>query len=128
MPSSQLIGQAPGASGGMPTSHDSPISTTPLPHAFGQSSSTMLVAPGGQQPSLSLPDGMTIGKRTHTAEQVPADISVPIAQAVPDVQSDALGQAPAMPRVIAVSQVSPGSTTPFLHVGAQSVSSGYENP
>src|SRR5262245_57925245 len=110
----------------MPTSHNSPAtsSTMPLPHAFAQSSSAALVAPGGQQPSLSLPDCMTIGERTHTAAQVPADISVPIAQAVPEVQSDAPGQVPGMPRAIAVSQVSPGSTTPFLQPGEQSVSSG----
>ena len=56
LPSSQLVGQLPALSGGMPTSHASPDSTTPLPQTLGQSMSTALVAPAGQQPSPFLSD------------------------------------------------------------------------
>jgi len=51
MPSSQSSGQLPGAGGAMPMSHDSLPCRTPSPQAVGQSLSTALVAPGGQQPS-----------------------------------------------------------------------------
>lgn len=58
LPSSQVVGQLPGAGGGMPTSQVStlPLWTwrTPSPHRAGQSPSTALVAPGGQQPSPEL--------------------------------------------------------------------------
>ena len=59
MPSSQLVGQAPGPSGGMATSQLSPVSITPLPQLASQSLSMSCVAPGGQQPSPSA--GATIG-------------------------------------------------------------------
>jgi len=36
-PSSQLVGQLPAFGGGIPTSHDSPIPTTPSPQLCGQS-------------------------------------------------------------------------------------------
>jgi hypothetical protein len=37
-----------------PSSHSSPISTTPLPHTGAQSLSVLALAPGGQQPSPSI--------------------------------------------------------------------------
>ena len=61
MPSSQVLGQAFGAPSGIPGSQCSPSSSTPLPHAAGQSMSLSWVAPAGQQLSGFLPDGVTIG-------------------------------------------------------------------
>ena len=112
-PSSQVVTQAPSAPLGIPGSQASPaaVSRTPLPHAVGQSMSLSLVAPGGQQLSGALPDG-AIGAQLHTAEQVPSEIGVPMAH-VTMRQSAVVGQAPSVPDRIAVSQVSPGSTTPL---------------
>ncbi len=49
--SSQTFGQAPAELAGIPGSHFSPGSRTPLPQPAGQSVSFMAEAPAGQQPS-----------------------------------------------------------------------------
>jgi hypothetical protein len=95
------------------------MSRTPSPQTTGQSLSTRWFAPGGQQPSDF--DGAVIWACTQTAAQVPAEISLSIEQASPLAQSAAvIGQAPGDPAGMAVSQVSPGSTTPSPQVAEQS--------
>jgi|ERR1022692_3580984 hypothetical protein len=56
------------------------------------------------------------------AEQVPAETSSATAHGSSWVQSDVTGQAPGEPDAMAMSQVLPGSTIPFPHVGEQSES------
>jgi len=79
------------------------------------------VAPGGQQLSRVAPDGATIGVYVQTAEQVPKEINAGTAQ-VMGTQSAEVGQAPTMPRGMAVSQVSPLSTTRLPQLCEQSPS------
>src|SRR5262245_19179153 len=113
------MGHAPSTGGVIPTSHRSPGSRMPLPQTTSQSLSVAFVAPGGQQLSGIVPDWTTMGVRTQAAEQVPAETSMLSAQVV-GRQSAVVAQAPAEPRMIAVSQVSSLSTTPFPHDGEQS--------
>jgi len=109
LPSSQFVGQLPGLSGAMPRSHASPSSRTPLPQKTGQSVSVAFVAPVGQQPSLALYDGVTLGKRRQTAEHVPAEISMAASHDLGGaLQSSAVGHDPGAPPWMRRSQVSPG--------------------
>ena len=103
----------------LPSSHCSPCSTTPLRQTGGQSLSLLLLAPtpAGQQPSLCA--GIVIAGNVHAAVHVPMLASTLRVQAMPS--SHAVGQRPA-PTRIAVSQVSPGSTTPLPQPTMQSLS------
>jgi len=47
----------------MPVSHCSPASTMPLPQTEEQSASVVLSAPGGQQPSIVVPDGVVMSSQ-----------------------------------------------------------------
>ena len=47
----------------MPVSHCSPFSTMPLPQTEEQSASVVLSAPGGQQPSIVVPDGIVMASQ-----------------------------------------------------------------
>jgi hypothetical protein len=73
-PSSHDVGQPP-LLAGSPGSQVSPASSSPFPQATGQSTSTVLQAPTGQQPSLSMPDCVTTGACRHTAAQVDAEMT-----------------------------------------------------
>jgi hypothetical protein len=117
----QLVGQAPVWPAAMAVSQVSPVSTTPLPQqlatpvvhvVIGQSASVALVQPAGQQPSLVVPLQVVIGVFTHLAEQSAA---LPVRAEVVQVSGavQLVGQAPVCPAGIALSQFSPGSTTPL---------------
>jgi hypothetical protein len=105
--SSHDAGQAP-APLVIAVSHVSPVSTVPLPHEAEQSGSVPGVAPVGQQPS-AVP--AAIGVCVHAAVH-----SLPVSESVVQTMpsSHDAGHAPA-PLAIAVSQVSPVSTTPLPH-------------
>jgi hypothetical protein len=99
-------------------SHVSEPVTFPSPQPA-QSLSFDGFAPTGQQPSLFA--GVVIGVFVHAAVHVPAFASESVVHASPS--SQLVGHAPGLPAAIAVSQVSPASTTPLSHFGRQSLSS-----
>src|SRR5262245_38669037 len=88
----------------------------PSPQPSEQSLSEAWLAPAGQQPSPAA--GWVISVCAHAAVQLPPFCSVSAVQATPS--SQAVGQAPVWPAAIAVSQVSPVSTTPLPQPAGQS--------
>jgi hypothetical protein len=112
------VGHAPGMPAAMPVSHASVPERTPSPHVAVQSLSVAMVAPAGQQPSPFI--GIVIGVNAHVAVHVPPFMSESDVHAIMSLH--AVGHAPGMPAAIAVSQVSPASTIPLLHITAQSMS------
>lgn len=104
---SAAVGQASGPDT-IAGSHCSPGSKTPLPQAGTQSLSVFAFAPIGQHVSPSA--GTTIGVWEQRAEHVAAEMSWSTVQGSLSSQEAAFGQSPG-PAVMAISQVSPGSTT-----------------
>ena len=102
-PQSQESGQLP--------SHISPASTTPLPQVGLQSLSLFAFAFAGQHPSPFTAVVICMG--THAASHRAA-LPVSISRMQPEPALQELGQLP--------SQASPGSFTPFPHLGSQSLS------
>src|SRR5262249_42674466 len=102
-------GQCP-APLGIAVSHSSPDSSAPLPQIGWQSGSVFALPAGGQQ--LSLGPTAVIGVCEQAALQVPPESSVSVVHESLSLQSAVTGHRP-VPVVIAVSQVSPASTTPL---------------
>jgi hypothetical protein len=98
----------------------------PLPHEGAQSTSTVKLAPFGQQPSPAR--GAVMGSSTHAAAQVPALTRRASVQGLALVHR--VGHAPGRPAGIAVSQTSPrvGSRVPLPQVGEQSPSMASVHP
>src|SRR5450432_2152838 len=112
-------GQAPGAPGAMPRSQSSPGSTVPSPQVGEQSRSVERVAPAGQHPSYAFAFGVGTVISSWAQTRVQSDpFDVSCVHATPSSQS-AGGQAPGSARAMAVSQVSPGSTTPLPQRGLE---------
>jgi hypothetical protein len=118
----QLVGQEPSPAASSQASTGG--STTPLPQIGAQSGSVVKLAPGGQQPSPARA-AVTPGC-AQVAEQVPADSSRSSVQGSPSAQPD--GQAPTIPAGIAMSQASPGCTTPSPQLAEQSGSLAAVHP
>src|SRR5262249_54050632 len=118
LPSSHTAGHAPGLPAVMPLSHDSPVSTTALPHTTGQSESLLWLQPGGQQ--LSPPAQAVIGSLSQRAvHEAASPASLKRLHSLGAGQ--VVGHAPGMPAAIALSQVSlGGSTMPLPHTDGQS--------
>jgi len=111
MLSLQEAGQAPGWPAAIALSQVSPVSTAPLPQPGRQSLSLLELHMAGQQPSP--PEHSSILGFWQRTSQVPAEpVMTSWVQGLPSEQ--ATGQLP--------SQVSPSSTTPLPHLGAQSES------
>ena len=98
----------PGVPFSTPLSHCSVPSFTLLPHTGAQSLSLVAFAPAGQHRSPLC--GCVIGGNTHAAVHVFGFDSVSVVQAMPSLH--VVGHLPT-PLVIAVSHVSPTSSTPL---------------
>jgi hypothetical protein len=109
LPSSQLVTQP------VLGSQVSPGSSTPLSQMAGQSVSVNASPPGGQQPSPS--KGAVMSPCVHSVRQAePLSVSVVHASA----SSQLVGQAPALPPAMPVSQSSTAFTTPSPQANVQS--------
>jgi hypothetical protein len=118
--SSQLARHAPGLPAVIPLSHASPGSCTPLPQTAAQSPSETLLQVDGQQASPDAQVVMALG--SHRALQS-ADEPVSPKVVHPLAGGQEVGQAPAAPAAMALSQFSDGpSTIPLPQTTGQSAS------
>jgi hypothetical protein len=119
LPSSQVVGQAPGLPAAIAMSQVSSLATFPSPQLAEQSGSLAAVQPAGQQPSLV---GLqaTMGFDTQAALQALAEPVSAVCSQADGEGGQLVGQAPGP--TAALSHASPGSTTPSPQRGAQSVS------
>jgi len=119
LPSSQLVGHDEGGS------QVSPISTTPFPQVALQLGSLVALQPDGQQPS-SGPQAVMSRYMQRAVQFSTLPTRACVVHGLPS--SQLVGQAPARPAGMALSQASPGSTTPLPHEGEQSGSVAAEQP